>query len=119
MSVGIRAEIFRSLLGDISATLYVCRLVATILYGAKLHKYLKLTGIYNIFSHIQLLIFLTEEHVFHADGADRRRNYWHRMTYFCRTQTARTGAEIYVHTEYTEGHRILFLTKEQKNTESK
>ena len=81
MSVGVRAEIFRSLLGDISAALRVCRLLATILYGAKLHKYLKLTGIYNIFSHIQVLIFLTEEHknmfFSHADGADGRGNYWH------------------------------------------
>ena len=61
MSVGIRAEIFRSLLGDISATLYVCRLVATILYGAKLHNYLECKVIrMDFFELLTHSFFLTE-----------------------------------------------------------
>ena len=62
MSVGIRAEIFRSLLGDISAALYVYRLVGTILYGAKLHNYLECKVIrMDFFELLTHRFFLTEE----------------------------------------------------------
>ena len=61
MSVGGIGRNFRSLLGEIPAALRVCRLLATILYGAKLHNYLECKVIrMDFFKLLTHSFFLTE-----------------------------------------------------------